>query len=310
MFSSIWADLKREYNSGNMVTRLILVNVAAFVLINLIWLGFRLATGHMRPEWYAEIVRFFSLPSSPLYLLTHPWTIFTHMFLHEEFWHILWNMLYLYWFGRIVGGLIGDQRILPIYLLGGLAGGVVFFLSANLFPAFVGNAPYALGASAAVMAIAVASATVAPNYQMHLLLIGPVKLKWIVGVLVLLDIIFLGRDGNTGGHLAHLGGAVMGFVVIRQMQDGNDWTARINEGLERILQFFQKITSGGRNAKGPKVAYRNPKHFGSRKGGGHARSDNPDHQDQLDAILEKIKQTGYESLSQREKDFLRDASQN
>jgi membrane associated rhomboid family serine protease len=305
MFSSIWNDLKREFDSGNMVTRLILVNVAAFVLINLIWLAFRLSTGLMRPEWYTEIVRFFSMPSSPFYLLIHPWTILTHMFLHEEFWHILWNMLYLYWFGRIVGGLIGDQRILSIYLLGGLAGGMVFFLSANLFPGFVGNAPYALGASAAVMAIAVSSATVAPDYQMNLLLIGPVKLKWIVGVLVLLDIILLGRDGNTGGHLAHLGGAIMGFVVIRQLQDGNDWTARINDGLDRIGRFFRKLTSG--SSKGPKVAYRNPKHFGGSKRG-NARSDTPDHQDQLDAILEKIKQTGYESLSQKEKDFLRDAS--
>lgn len=123
--------------------------------------------------------------------------MFTSMFLHEGFWHLLWNMLFLYWFGRIVGDFIGDQRILPLYLLGGLTGAVVFFISANLLPYGMGGR-FALGASAGVMAIVVAAGTISPDYIMRLLLLGDVKLKYIVAVLVFLDLILIPNGGNTG----------------------------------------------------------------------------------------------------------------
>jgi len=309
MMRSIWEDAKREYRQGNMVTRLILVNIVVFVLINLVWLIMRLACGCVNPEGYTPLVRFFSMPADPLYLLTHPWTPFTSMFLHTGFFHILWNMLYLYWFGRIVVDFIGNQRILPLYLLGGFAGALAFFLASNLGFPFLSANGYALGASAAVMSVAVASATINPDYEMHLLFLGPVKLKWLVGALVLLDILFIGQDGNTGGHLAHLGGALMGFITIRQLQQGNDWSAGINRVVDSIADFLRRFAEGPKSKKGPRVAYRNPRGaFGSKKGNKKSDTVDQDHQQKLDAILEKIKKSGYDSLSKDEKEFLFKAS--
>ncbi len=309
MLKSIWEDAKKEYYQGNMVTRLILINVVVFVLINFVWLVMRLACGCINPEGYTPLVRFFSTPADPFYLLLHPWTLFTSMFLHTGFFHILWNMLYLYWFGRIVVDFIGNQRILPIYLLGGFAGAMVFFLASNLGFPFLSPDGYALGASAAVMAIAVASATINPDYEMHLLFLGRVKLKWLVGALVVLDIIFIGQDGNTGGHLAHLGGAVMGYITIRQLQQGNDWSANINRVLDRVADFLRKFAEGPRSQKGPRVAYRNPRRkFTSKKGQRKSDAPDRDHQQRLDTILDKIKESGYDSLSKDEKEFLFKAS--
>ncbi len=306
MLQSIWEDAKREYYQGNMVTRLILVNVVVFVLINLTGLIMRLACACDPPGW-EPLLRFFSMPSDPLYLLTHPWTPFTSIFLHQGLGHIFWNMLFLYWFGRIVVDFIGNQRILPLYLLGGLAGGLVFFLASNLGFPFLPEGSFALGASAAVMAIVVASATINPDYQIHLLFLGPVKLKWLVGALVLLDILFIGPNSNTGGHLAHLGGAFMGYFTIRQLQNGNDWFSPINQVIDRIVNFLRSFAKGPQSRKGPRVAYRNPNQSRTK---GQKRTDKMDldHQQKLDEILDKIKQAGYDSLSKEEKEFLFKAS--
>ena len=176
MFTSIWDDIKREFSYGNMVTRIIIVNIAFFVAINLLYLVLFITAGWKEANIYKEVLYFFSLSGNWKYQLTHPWTVITSMFLHEGFFHLLWNMLFLYWFGRIVGDFIGNQRVLPIYLLGGLVGGAAYFLSANLLPEHVGIGTVAYGASAAVMAIVVAAGAIAPNYQFHLFLIGEVKL--------------------------------------------------------------------------------------------------------------------------------------
>lgn len=130
MFTSIWEDIKREYNYGNMVTRIIIINSAVFVLVNLIWVILRLTHAYKTPPVYKSIIHFFSLSSDWLHNVTHPWVWITSMFLHEGFMHILFNMLFMYWFGRIVGDFIGNHRILPLYLLGGsLADWLTFYPS-------------------------------------------------------------------------------------------------------------------------------------------------------------------------------------
>ncbi len=307
MFESIWKDV-REFSNRNTVTRLIAINVIVFLGINLLYVILRVATSDPMPDAYVAIRNSFAVSSEWLQNLIHPWGIFTSMILHEGFWHIFWNMILFYMFGRIVGDLLGDRRILPLYLLGGLAGNLIFFLSVNLLPYGGGIPHYALGASGAVMAVAMAAGATAPDYYIRLILLGSIKLKYIVAVLLLLDIISIGRNINTGGHFAHLGGALMGYLFATQLRRGNDLSEPVNNILERISSFFRGIVQErGRKRPGPKVSYRNPNR---RSAAGNNRRDgnNSSHQEELDAILDKIKERGYNSLTQEEKDFLFKAS--
>lgn len=317
MLQSILNDVKREFSYGNMVTRIIIVNIVVFIAINIFKLVLFISNGGQLPALYDQVLHFFCMSSEWPYFLTHPWGLITSMFLHEGFWHILWNMLFLYWFGRIVGDFIGNQRILPIYLLGGIAGAILFFASANLLP----NMPigrFALGASAGVMAIVVAAGAISPDYIMRLLFIGDVKLKYIVAVLVFLDLIVIPNGGNTGGHIAHLGGAFFGWFFVFQLRNGNDLSRPVNNIIDSISNFFKSLFSGETRRK-PKVAYRNPnrkeqvkaRRQRSSSSRGQAASDSgkqEGHQEKLDAILDKIKQSGYDSLSAEEKEFLFNAS--
>jgi membrane associated rhomboid family serine protease len=319
MFSSIWEDIKREFNYGNMVSRLVIINVMVYLTINVIWMILRIGSGYEDSSIYPEIVAFFSMSSSWWEVLTHPWVLLTSMFLHTGFMHILFNMLLLYWFGRIVGDLVGDHRILPLYLAAGLAGNIIYFLSANLL-AYNAGGSIAYGASGAVMGVVIAAAVLAPEMEMRLLLLGNVKLKYIAAALLLIDIISIGGSSNTGGHFAHLGGAAFGWFYINRLQHGDDLSAPINNFLIRVREFFRGLgqdrgRSKGGSRKGPRVAYRNPKsQFRSTTTGGRSRQqskggvDTLSHQERLDAILEKIKDSGYENLTQEEKEFLFNAS--
>lgn len=296
-----------------MVTRLVIINVAVFVVINLIWVILRIGYGWSEDgsRIYESIRQFFMLSSDWLHNLTHPWVFITSMFLHDGFWHILWNMLFLYWFGRIVGDFLGNHRVLPLYLLGGIVGGLAYFISVNLLP-YGGNAThYALGASGAVMAFVVAAGFISPDYYMRLLFLGDVKLKYIVAVLVFIDLIGMAGNINTGGHFAHLGGAFFGWFFVYQLRQGTDWSIPVNNLLDRLRSFFDNLTTS-RQARGPRVTYRNPNRTkkantkNRRKTAADSRSSS--YQEELDAILDKIKQSGYESLSEQEKEFLFNAS--
>jgi membrane associated rhomboid family serine protease len=296
MIKSIFDDAKREFSYGNMVTRLILVNVGVFIFIHIIQIVLFAANGATRSPLYTEFIRFFSMSSDVKHILTHPWVLVTSMFLHEGFWHILWNMLYLYWFGRIVGDFLGNRRVFPLYILGGLFGGLFFYASANLMPGGSEQIRYALGASGGVMAIVVAAGVIAPDYIMRLLFLGDVKLKYIVMALVFLDMIGIANDMNTGGHFAHLGGALMGWLYIYQLRNGTDWgrpVAYITDGISRLFSAERKpkmrvVKTGGVTKSSPKL-----------------QTD----QERLDQILDKIKQSGYKSLTKEEKEYLFKASQ-
>lgn len=308
MFRSIWDDVKREYSYGNMVTRIIIINLAFFVIVKLLWVVLMISNAWVEPEIYRTISRFFMISSDWMHNLTHPWVIITHMFFHEGVFHILWNMLFLYWFGRIVGDLLGNHRILPLYLLGGLVGGLIYLVTAKLLS---DQTSFALGASGAVMAIVVAAGTTSPDYIMRLILLGDIKLKYIVGALVFFDVVGMGSNINTGGHIAHLGGAFFGWLFVRQLREGNDLSIHVNNLLSRLQRFFKGLLTGVPQArKGPKVVYRNPNRKKMTNNKGNASSDFHDlsHQEQLDRILEKIKKSGYENLTEEEKEFLFNAS--
>ncbi len=303
MLQSILSDIRREFSFGNVVTRLVIINVMVFIAINIIRLFFYLGNAGEIPSLYYDIVHFFSVSSDIMHNLTHPWVFVTSIFFHTNFWHLLWNMLFLYWFGRIVGDLLGDRKVLPIYLLGGMVGCFVFWLSAQLLPYMHGQTGYALGASAGVMAIVVTSGMIAPDYIMRLILLGDVKLKYIVMVLVLLDLFAIAGDSNTGGHFAHLGGVVMGWLFVSQLRAGNDWSDGINNLLEKMVNFFS-------GAKVPVNTTREAKIIVKRsykKTEPKAYTDD-EIQERVDAILEKIKKEGYHSLTNEEKDFLNNAS--
>ena len=317
MIGSIWQDVKQEFNYGNMISRLVIINAACFVLINLVQIILFAANGGQRSPVFETIVEFLSLNADPWLILTRPWTIVSHMFLHLDFFHILANMLFLYWFGRIVGDFIGNHRVLPLYLMGGLFGAIVYFTLANLLQ-HGGN--YALGASAAVMALVTAAGAMAPDYIMRLLFIGDVKLKYIVAVLIFLDLISIANSVNTGGHFAHLGGALFGWLYIGQLQRGHDWAKPLSTLFSRLSAWWDEQVHGYEKPRPrPKVAYRSPKV--ARSGSGAAASpsgprpgptgpDEKSHQERLDEILDKIKLSGYDSLTAEEKEFLFNASKN
>ena len=313
MFTSIWEDIKQQFSYGNTLTRIILVNVAVFVVVTLV----RLILMPVESGFtYNDFLHFFAISSDPWFNLKHPWVLITHMFLHEQVFHILWNMLLLYWFGRIVGDLLGDHRVLPIYLLAGMAGGLTYFAMARVLTTFTFGS-YALGASAAFMGIVVVAGVMAPDYIISMLFLGDVRLKYIVAVLVLLDLVAISWNSNTGGSFGHLGGALMGYIIARQLQHGNDMTAPVNNLIQKITAFFNELFSSDRPK--PKMAYKNPKvrqkqrtatrsNQGTDKGSPSSDPESLTHQEKVDAILDKIKQSGYESLSKEEKEYLFKAS--
>jgi len=315
MFDSLWDDVKRGYASGNTVIRLIYINVAVFLVVNVVGLLLIpfVGVGAGNNVAMDGLLEWLMVPSQPLKLLTRPWTIVTYMFLHEGLFHILFNMLILYWFGRILQDLLGDHRIMPIYVYGGLAGFLLFFLTANIFPEFYANTygTRMLGASAGVMAVVMAAATTAPTYQMSLILIGPVQIRWIALFMFVTDLIALRLGSNTGGHFAHIGGALMGYFFVKGLRAGNDLGIPLHDFVNSIANFFKGLFS--KQKRKPKVVFRNTETPKARPSRSSAKKDtakqpNIPHQEKVDTILDKIKKSGYESLSDEEKEYLFNAS--
>lgn len=323
MAATILEDIKAQFRKGDAVTRLIMANVVVFVLLNLISVPLYLMKSYA--GYWEFIHEWFYLPSDLSKLPFRIWTIFTYMFLHAGALHLLFNMLVLYWFGRILNDLLPNSKILPIYLWGGLVGGLAFVMAFNIFPVF-DTKPAILGASASVMAVVLAAATTNPRGQMQLLFIGRVELQYIALFLVVLDILTI-PNTNPGGHIAHLGGALMGWFFIAQLRRGVDLAKPVNQ----MIGWFSfrrrtKIehTAGRAGAAQPQKKRRQPKMVVYR-GKGSQRSDyngseygnsfiqkykHLTAQECVDAILDKIRRSGYDSLTEDEKSFLDKTSKN
>lgn len=288
-------DIKYEFTTKSNYVKLIYINLAVFIIIRLFLLiGDFMLQGTFGSTFLSKLMLYSDLGK----LLTQPWSILTYMFVHVSFWHIVFNLLVLYWFGRIFEDLVSSARLIPVFIIGGLVGGFVFLLTSNLFPVFntvLGNSSL-IGASAGIAAIILATATLAPNYTIHMILIGPVQIKWIAIVLIGMDVLFL-SEGNTGGRLAHLGGAFAGYLYVVQLRKGNDFS-------DYMIYFWNKITSlFKKKEKKLKVVKKGtPSSVKTKK------VVDQDHQDKLDAILDKISRSGYESLTTEEKAFLFDIS--
>lgn len=305
MFDSIVDDLKAYFRTGNMVSKLIIINAIVFVVLILVKIGI-MFTGPGYPELIQKFTRYLAIHEDMIWNLKHPWVFVTHAFVHFGFFHILWNMLLLLWFGRIVGDLLGDHRILPIYTLGALAGIVFFWISAAyIFPGY----QIAYGASAAVMAIIVAAGFTSPDYIMHLILIGPVRIKYIVLVLLILDLLAISNMDNTGGHIAHIGGAIMGGLFVFLLRNDVDLGEPINRFYATIGGWFTPSERSVSREKSPLTVSFKAKEKKSRAG--RRTDDSWDVQsssDRLDEILEKIKEKGINSLTSEERKFLEEQS--
>ncbi len=300
MFKSIWSDLTKEYRFANKIIRLIFANVAVFIFIKFISVILFIVSGQEATAHMSDFVHMFSISADPFKFITRPWTWVTHMFLHVSFFHLLFNMLYLYWFGRIAGDLIGDRRIFPLYFIGGWFGVILFMLFALLTPWIPGNV-YAYGASAAVLALTAAAGAIAPDYEIRLIFLGNVKLKYIVAVLILIDFLSIG-GANTGGSIAHLGGVIWGFLYVYLLTQGYETGDFINRLLD--VQLFGRSAGGSAKKKSYQAVMRMQV---KRKS---YASEEIDFEEELDRILDKIKKEGFNKLTKAEKKFLEDASKN
>lgn len=307
MTNSILDDFKNAWNKpNNAPAQLIIINVVVFLFLGVILV---FSTIGRAKGFFDAIHAQFSIPPILSDFLTRPWTLVTYGFAHSlsDIFHILFNMLFLFYFGRLIVEYMGNNKVISIYVLGVISGALLYLLAYNTVPFYIERAPAVngmVGASAAVNAIMVAAAVLTPNYTFYLLLIGPVKIKYIAGFFVVIS--FLSSiGGNAGGNIAHLGGAAIGWIYVRQLQKGTDLGAWVIQFMEFVQSFFKKPSN-------IKVTHRSEKAKTSRsrpsKRASSATSSKETSQEQIDAILDKISQSGYESLTKEEKQQLFNAS--
>lgn len=286
-------DFKRTFSKRSTLTQLILINVGVFLFLKILGVLFFL----FKQENLEQLVlSYLALPADPQVIIRKPWTVISYMFLHYDFFHILFNMLWLYWFGKIFLEYLNPKKLISVYLIGGLAGGLFYVLAFNLFPVFQESVAQsvALGASAAVLAIVMAVAFFVPDYTLYLMFIGPVKLKYIALATVLIDILSI-RSGNAGGHLAHLGGALFGFVYAVQLRRGKDLPKGFSRFMDRLFSLFKRRPKMKVEYKRPEGRPETDMEYNARRSA---------EQRTIDQILDKIARNGYEGLSKEEKEIL------
>ena len=301
---SIFDDFKNAWNKpNNGLAQLIIINVAVFVLLGILAVFSTLAG---TDSVFIFAYKQFTIPAPIGEFITRPWTIITYAFAHSfnNLWHILMNMLVLYWFGRVFVDFLGSQKLVNLYILGAIAGGITYLLAYNLIPFYsdrINMFDGMVGASAAVYAISVATATYWPDHKFYMLFFGPVKIKYLVGIYIFFS--FLGSVGsNAGGNLAHLGGALVGFLYAKQLMKGIEMGSWVFKVMEFIKSFFvasPKIKVTHRQSK-PKKA--------SEKQSSTKSSKADFSQVEIDKILDKISENGYDSLTKEEKEKLFNAS--
>jgi membrane associated rhomboid family serine protease len=306
--NSILNDLRSTFSrDNNSLNQLILVNVLVFLVLSVV--AVIVALFQLEAGWYLRISRYLAVPASLGNLLYRPWSLFTYMFVHAGFFHILFNMLWLYWIGQIFQEYLGSKKLVAVYFLGGLAGAFMYILAFNIFPLFRSNldTSFAVGASASVLAVVVGAATLLPNFTIRLFLFGNVPLKYLALAMVIIDLLSA-SGSNAGGHFAHLGGAVFGFVYIKQLQAGRD----LGSGFNRMADWLVTTFKPSKKSR-LKVSYRNPNPSKEATvkttATSTAAATHPKvQQESIDRILDKIAQKGYDGLSKEEKEQLFRAS--
>lgn len=290
--TSFRSDIRYWLRQGNTINHLLFWNIVVFLVMGILYLVAKISpsTGFIASFLFDQLSLHASLPA----LIVRPWGLFTYMFTHTEIFHILFNMLNLYWFGNLFRSFLGNHRVLPLYLLGGITGGLVFLLVYNL--AYPGYDSPMIGASASIMAILIACATKTPNYEIGLLFLGSVRLKWLALAIIVLDLISI-PHGNAGGIVAHMGGALLGFIYIKLLDNGTD----ICQPLIWLFNRRLRVEGGKRSRKS----------FRPKKS--PLRVVKPQQEEnkqlRLDQLLDKINDKGMDSLSPEEKAWLKKMSQ-
>lgn len=286
---------------NNAHIQLILINVIVFLVLGVIKV---FATVSEHSHIFEIIHSQLAIPAPILSFIKAPWTIITYSFIHDlsGILHILFNMLVFYWFGKLFIEYLGSDKLIALYVLGAIAGGVLYLLVYNTIPFYADRIPVhgMVGASAAVYAVLVATATLLPDYTFFLLFFGPVRIKYIA--LIYIVISFLGSvGGNAGGNVAHLGGALMGYIYIKQLQAGVNWGSWVIAVISWVKQLFSSKPK-------VKVSYRNETPYQKTSAKAAKSTMSKASQEEIDAILDKISDRGYDSLTKEEKEKLFNAS--
>ncbi len=290
-------NFSTNFMQNSMLVKLIYANLVLFVAIKLLLVLFMLFVSGSSPDQWA--LEWLAVPSDLSKLIFKPWTLITYMFLHLDFFHLLSNMVWLYFLGTLFVQFLGERKLYTVYIAGGIAGALLYILFFNIFPVFetVNSSAVALGASASVMAVVAGVGTYSPNYTIRLIFLGEVKLKYIAIAWFVIDVLSI-SNSNSGGHIAHIGGAALGFYFAKQWAKGKDITAWVS----KISDFALALVKPGTKRK-MKVKYKRPStsnyEYNGRK---------KEEQAEIDTILDKISRSGYDSLSKKEKEILFKAS--
>lgn len=293
---------------GSMLNKLILINVFVFLVVNIVaifalWFNMEsFLIYYPNGEFTSLLTHWLAASSSVIETLTRPWSVITYMFLHQGLWHLLFNMIFLYFAGQIFIRFLGERRLLSIYIFGGLSGLGLYMFAYNLIPFFHSDQGIPImGASASVMAIFIAIAAYQPSMPVVLPFIGQVKLKYIAIFYLVMDFAGIRSGVNAGGHIAHLGGAVYGFYSIYLLKNGKDIFYDLYPLLSKIKAIFSF-------KKGLRVDHRSKKSKNYSRSKTHSDYEynysKKQNEKQIDEILDKISKSGYDSLSKEEKDFL------
>ena len=290
--ASIITNIEHFFRQKSVLSNLIAINILVFLLIKITGIFFMLFNSDIN-----FILHYIELPAELQQLFIRPWTLISYMFTHTGFFHILFNLLWLYWFGKIFLLFFGHRQLGGLYILGGMAGGILYIAAYNIFPYFLNNVSnsYLIGASASVMAIVFAASFYKKDFEIGLLFLGNIKIFYLAIISLIIDLISI-QTTNSGGHIAHIGGALMGIWFAESYKRGKDLTGWINVLIDKFANLFKK------RPKQMKVKYKKAEtdqEYNARK---HTENVT------IDRILEKIKRSGYDSLTEEEKKKLFDAS--
>ena len=283
---SILKDLKQQYLMGGVTEKLIYWNIGLFA-IPMIFSGILSLFGIT-----FNYVHYVSLSSNPSDLLWKPWSIISYAFFHAGIFHILFNLIILNFVGRLFMTFFTQKQLLSLYLMGAIFAGLIYIVSYLIFPALINQNAQMVGASGAIMAVLFATATYAPYMQVRLLLIGNIKMWHIAFFYLVVDLISL-PFSNVGGHIAHLGGALFGYLYSSQLKNGSDITKPFTSFVDGLVNLFRGRKSAPFKKVHKNETYAKPKPAAKDKT-----------QQQIDEILDKISKSGYDSLTKEEKEFL------
>ena len=287
---------------GNSLVMMMAILALVFCIFKFLYIAYYLS-GYSFDSYYRNIFDWFILPAEVDKLAARPWTILTYMFMHDGVFHLLGNVLWLWAFGYILQDLAGNNKLVPLFLYGGFAGALLFILCNNLFPGLASkiDGRTLQGASAGVMAIAIATTTLAPDYRVFPLLNGGIPLWVITIIFVIIDFASIPTQ-NGGGHIAHLGGAAIGFLFVLQLRKGNDWSAWLNRFFSWCSNLFNP------DKKEWKKTARKDNYYNTHGTQPYKKVPNVT-QKRIDEILDKINQQGYRFLTDEEKEILKRASE-